>query len=64
MSSTDVFAEPMLDGDEYLEKYRKQLTKLGEKGLLPKLDATLTYKAEAISEHTNRSFLPQLISTS
>ena len=44
MSSTDVFAEPMLDSDEYLEKYKKQLTKLDEKGLLPNLDATLTYK--------------------
>ena len=44
MSSTDVFAEPMLDSDEYLEKYKKQLTKLDEKGLLPNLDTTLTYK--------------------
>ena len=44
MSSTDVFAEPLLDSDEYLEKYKKQLTKLDEKGLLPKLDLTLTYK--------------------
>ena len=25
MSLTDIFAEPMLDSDEYLEKYKQQL---------------------------------------
>lgn len=48
MSLTDVFAEPMLDSDEYLEEYKEQLTELDKKGLLPKLDATLTYKVYSI----------------
>ena len=48
MSLTDIFAEPMLDGDEYLKEYREQLTELDKKGLLPKLDATLTYKVYSI----------------
>ena len=28
MSLTDVFAEPMLDGDEYLKRYKHQLFEL------------------------------------
>ena len=35
MSLTDIFAEPMLDSDEYLEEYEEQLTELDKKGLLP-----------------------------
>lgn len=38
-----MFAEPMLDTDEYLEKYREQLVDLQKKGLLPRLDVKLTY---------------------
>ena len=48
MSSTDIFAEPMLDSKEYLEEYMKQLTELYKKGLLPDLDATLNYKVYSI----------------
>ena len=49
MSSTDVFAEPMLNSDENLEECKKQLTELGKKGLLPNLDAILTYKVYSFS---------------
>ena len=48
MSLTDIFAEPMLDSDEYLEEYMEQLIEHGKRGLLPKLDATLTYKVFSI----------------
>ena len=48
MSSTDIFAEPMLDSDEYLKEYKEQLTELRKKRLLPELDATLTYKVYSI----------------
>ena len=48
MSSSGIFAEPMLDADAYLEKYRKQLVELHKKGLLPKLDVNLTYKVYSI----------------
>ena len=48
MSLTDVFAEPMLDSDSYLQRYKNQLIELDKKGLLPKLDATLTYKVYSI----------------
>lgn len=48
MSLTDVFAEPMLDSDSYLQRYKEQLIELDKKGLLPKLDATLTYKVYSI----------------
>ena len=44
MSSTDIFAEPMLDSKEYLEEHMNQLTELDKKGLLPDLNAILTYK--------------------
>ena len=49
MSSADVFAEPMLDSDEYLKKYKTQLAKLDEKGLLPNLNVILTYKVYSLS---------------
>lgn len=48
MSLTAVFAEPMLDSDEYLQEYRDQLIELNSKGLLPRLDQTLTYKVYSI----------------
>ena len=48
MSSTEMFAEPMLDSDEYLEKFKKQVNELKRKGLLHKFDATLTYKVYSI----------------
>ena len=48
MSLTDVFAEPMLDTEEYLEEYREQLVDLDKKGLLPRLDVNLTYKVYSI----------------
>ena len=48
MSLTDIFAEPMLDSDQYLEKYKQQLIELNKKGLLPKLDKTLAYKVYSI----------------
>ena len=46
----DVFAEPMLDTKEYLEKYKKQLIELDKKGLLPKLDSKLKYKVYSLCE--------------
>ena len=48
MSSNDVFAEPMLDTEEYLEKYKKQLIELDKKKLLPKLNLKLKYKVYSI----------------
>lgn len=48
MSGSDIFAEPMLDTDEYLNKYLKQLDELGKKGLLPKLDKELQYQVYSI----------------
>ena len=48
MSSAEIFAEPMLDSDEYLEKFKKQVNELKRKGLLQKFDATLTYKVYSI----------------
>ena len=48
MSLTGIFAEPMLDSDEYLEEYMEQLSEHGKRGLLPKVDATLTYKVFSI----------------
>ena len=48
MSCSDVFAEPMLDTEEYLNKYLKQLDELGKKGLLPKLDEERKYKVYSI----------------
>ena len=48
MSSNNIFAEPMLDSEEYLEEYMQQITELGDKGLLPNLDETLCYKVYSI----------------
>ena len=48
MSCSDVFAEPMLDTDEYLNKYVQQLVELDKKGLLPKLEDELQYKVYSI----------------
>ena len=51
MASCDnVFAEPMLDTDEYLEKYKKQLIKLDNQNLLPDLNMELKYKVYSIQE--------------
>ena len=47
-SGDDIFAEPMLDTDEYLEKYMQQLIKLDKQGLLPDLTETLRYKVYSI----------------
>ena len=47
-SGDDIFAEPMLDTEEYLKKYMQQLIKLGEQGLLPDLTETLRYKVYSI----------------
>ena len=44
----DVFAEPMLDTDEYLEEYKQQLIELDEQGLLPNLNTKLKYKVYSI----------------
>lgn len=48
MSSNDVFAEPMLDTEEYLEEYREQLIELDKKNLLPQLNLKLKYKVYSI----------------
>ena len=48
MSSSDIFAEPMLDMEDYLKKYRDQLIELKKKGLLPRLDVKLNYKVYSI----------------
>ena len=48
MSSKDIFAEAMLDTEEYLEKYKQQLIELDDKNLLPQLDLKLKYKVYAI----------------
>ena len=48
MSKSDIFAEPMLDTEDYLKKYKEQLIELDKKGLLPKLDLKLKYKVYSI----------------
>ena len=48
MSSSDIFAEPMLDTQDFLKKYRDQLNELKKKGLLPKPDLKLNYKVYSI----------------
>ena len=48
MSSDAIFAEPMLDGEEYLKKYAKQLNALRQQGMLPDLEAELDYKVYSI----------------
>ena len=47
-SGHDIFAEPMLDTEEYLEEYMQQLIELDEQGLLPDLTETLRYKVYSI----------------
>ena len=44
MSSSEIFAEPMIDTKEYLQKYKEQLIELKNKRLLPQLDLKLGYK--------------------
>ena len=44
----DVFAEPMLDADEYLEEYKQQLIELDRQNLLPELNTRLKYKVYSI----------------
>lgn len=44
----DVFAEPMLDTEQYLEKYKQQLIELGKQNLLPNLNKKLKYKVYSI----------------
>lgn len=48
MSVSDVFAEPMLDTEDYLKEYLDELVELDKKGLLPKLDESLQYKVYSI----------------
>lgn len=48
MSCSDIFAEPMIDTDEYLKKYLEQLDELDKKGLLPKLDEERQYRVYSI----------------
>lgn len=50
MSSSEIFAEPMLDTDDYLQAYNEQLTELDKKELLPPLDLKLEYKVYSIRE--------------
>lgn len=44
----DVFAEPMLDTEQYLEDYKQQLIKLDKENLLPDLNMKLKYKVYSI----------------
>ena len=48
MSSSEIFAEPMLDTKDYLQEYKKQLIELDNKGLLPQLNLKLGYKVYSI----------------
>lgn len=48
MSSSDIFAAPMLDTDDYLQMYKDQLIELDKKGLLPQLDLKQGYKVYSI----------------
>ena len=48
MSSSEIFAEPMLDTKEYLQKYRNQLIELNKKGLLPLLSLKQDYKVYSL----------------
>ena len=47
-SCDDVFAEPMLDTDEYLEEYKQQLIELDNQNLLPDLNMELKYQVYSI----------------
>ena len=49
-SGGEIFAEPMLDTEEYLQEYMQQLTKLDKKNLLPDLTLKLPYKVYSIQE--------------
>ena len=48
MSSSEIFAEPMLDTPDFLQKYKEQLIELAKKGMLPQLDLKLEYKVYTI----------------
>ena len=45
---SDIFADPMLDSDEYLAEYCNQLKKLQEQGLFPDLEKNMEYKVYSI----------------
>ena len=47
-SCNDVFAEPMLDADEYLKEYKQQLIELDKQNLLPNLNTKMKYKVYSI----------------
>ena len=47
-SCNDVFAEPMLDTEQYLEKYKQQLIELDKQNLLPNLNTKMKYKVYSI----------------
>ena len=47
-SCDEVFAEPMRDTEQYLEKYRQQLMELDRQNLLPNLNTMLKYKVYSI----------------
>ena len=44
----DIFAEPMLDTEQYLEEYKQQLIELDRQNLLPDLNMELKYKVYSI----------------
>ena len=48
MSSSQIFAEPMLDTGDYIQRYKEQLIKLDNKGLLPRLNLKMRYKVYSI----------------
>ena len=48
MSSSEIFAEPMLDTEDYLQEYKEQLIELHNKGLLPQLDRKQEYRVYSI----------------
>lgn len=50
MSSSEIFAKPMLDTEDYLQMYKDQLTELYDKGLLPDLNLEQEYTVYSIRE--------------
>ena len=46
----NIFAEPMLDTEQYLEEYKQQLIELDKRNLLPDLNMELKYKVYSIQE--------------
>ena len=44
----NIFAEPMLDTEQYLEEYKQQLIELDKRNLLPDLNMELKYKVYSI----------------